>query len=260
MILTAQWVRSLTLGSSGVNAYFYRSPGFQAPVWNHGDEDGLRLQIDGQFQHPGALIGSHLHVPPGGNDVLAFLDVIASEDVTIADLATLLGAGPRGSELRPGETRAWALGNAAARYQADHSLAQVMKTVFVELQKVMLGLFKTGRGEGPLRVQVERAEGGRVFSIDSDSVSRLLRIHGSGWRAPRVSVGDSEADDFKEVRGEDVQDHLVEVLTGLDQAYIRNLGGAEFFDAASGRVLHQWPPDDQEDSGPAAPANTEPSR
>ncbi len=64
-----------------------------------------------------------------------------------------------------------------------------------------------------------------------------------GWAGPRVRVGSAEASDFRAVRGEDVRDQLVEVLTGLDRTYVRNLGGAEFVDAATGRVLRRWPQD-----------------
>lgn len=249
MILTAQWVRSRALDCAGVNAHLYRSRGIQLPGWIRDDERALARQVEKQFQHPGELVGSRLHVPPGGNDVLAFLDVIASEDVTIVHLERLLGARPRGSALKPDETRAWVLEEAAARCRAGPSMALAIKTVFVELEKAMLALFKSGRGEGPLRIRVEPTEGGNVYSMERDSVLRLERIHGSGWTGPRVRVGDTEAHDFSAVRGEDVRDHFLETLTGLDQTYVRNLGGAEFFDVASGRVLRRWPPEHQGDGG-----------
>lgn len=171
--------------------------------------------------------------------MLAFLDVVASEDFTAAQLQRLLAARPRGSALEPGKTHVWTAEGGAARYQASPSLTHVIKTIFLELEKVMVALFTTGRGDGPLRIRAEPTEGGKIYSMDRDSLLRLSRIHGFGWTGPRVRVGTMEAHDFEVVRGEDVR--LIESLTGLDQTYVRNLGGAEFVDADTGRILRSWP-------------------
>jgi hypothetical protein len=244
MILAAQWVRSQALDCSGVNAYLYRSPGSPVPLWIHDDERALGQQVEEQFRHPGQFIGSRFDVPPGGNDVLAFLDVIANEDVTLDQLERLLAARPRGSELKPCVTQVWVRDEAVARYQAGLKMAAVIRTVFAQLADVMLALFKSGRGEGPLRILVEQSEGGSTYSMDHDSRSRLERIHGVGWPGPRVRVGMIEAQDFRTVHGEDVRDHLIEVLTGLSRTHVENLGGAEFFDVATRQVLRQWPSGD----------------
>jgi len=138
---------------------------------------------------------------------------------------------------------------AVARYQASPSMALVIKTVFTDLENALLALFKSGRGEGPLRIRVESTEGGSIYSVDGDSRLRLERVHGFGWTGPRVRVGLMEAQDFMAVHGEDVRDHLIEVLTGLNRTYIENLGGVEFFDVATGRVLREWPSGDQPKGG-----------
>src|SRR6185295_934380 len=240
------WVRSEALDCSGVNVHLYRSPNFQSPPWSPDDEAALARQFEDSFKRPGALVGSRFHVPPGGNDVLAFLDVIASESITRDQLEELLAARP--VELKAGETLIWARAGAAARFQASESMADVTKTVFGELKKGMVALFKDGHGEGPLRIQVEATPEGSIYSLDPESVSRLVRIHGADWTGPRVNVDDAVAHDFKSAHGKDVRDHLVAVLTGLDEVYVRNLGGVQFVDHA-GRVLRRWPQADGGNNG-----------
>ncbi|MBI5542247.1 MAG: hypothetical protein HY901_00035 [Deltaproteobacteria bacterium] len=115
--------------------------------------------------------------------------------------------------------------------------------------RFLAALFESGKGEGPLRVRVEPTEDGNAYSVESASRLRLEGIHGAGWTGPTVRVGHAEANDFRKLRGEDVREQLLEVLMGLDQTYIRNLGGAEYVDAANGTVVFRWPDTTSQEGG-----------
>lgn len=223
--LTSQLVRSSRFKQSGVNAFRHHKPG---PIPAGEPRDVLGTVAE----DPGEVAAVSVTIPPGGNSVEAFLDIVADDglkdlDAALADFrASVLGArtNDQTDRVRNAVIRFYAIGDRTAKYD--------------QLGGAVLALH-AGRETGPLVVIVGRHEEATILSLDQGSVDRLRRFHGTAWNAPRLRIADDVAAAFEQYVG-DIKEHLVAVLTGLDLHYVRGLGGVQFR-SAEGRVLGQWP-------------------
>lgn len=73
MYIAAQHVVSPSTGAAGVNAFYYRHGPLTWP------EAPPRSIPD---QNPGTLVRQSIEVPPPGNSVRSYLDIIAPDDIT----------------------------------------------------------------------------------------------------------------------------------------------------------------------------------
>ena len=71
MYLAAQRVRRPTSGEEGVNAFFYKHAGYS---WDGLPPDGI------PDENPGELVRSTIAVPPPGNRVRSYLDIVAPDE------------------------------------------------------------------------------------------------------------------------------------------------------------------------------------
>ena len=71
MYLVAQRVRRPATGEEGVNAYFYAHGAY---VWQGPPPDGV------PERNPGNLMNSNIEVPPPGNRVRSYLDIVAPDE------------------------------------------------------------------------------------------------------------------------------------------------------------------------------------
>jgi hypothetical protein len=82
MYLTAHLVRSGS-GSEGINSFLHR----------HGTNFGWPEDASAvPEQYPGSIVAKAVSIPPGGNSVRAYLDVLGSDDLRKAEIAQALGA------------------------------------------------------------------------------------------------------------------------------------------------------------------------
>lgn len=243
ILLTAQYVRSDRLDVQGINAHLHRRLGKGLPPWST-EERVLASQIDEIVAESGVPDASTLQVPPGGNSVLAFLDVVAYDDTASDELVALLNQGPTRREQ---SHIAWqnSAGTGAAHYFVSNAMELNWLTVFGLLRNQLLSLFKRGQGDGPLRVIAERSEAGERYRLDQDSMLRMARLHGAGWQAPTVQVSSEDAEDFRRLNQYDMRVAIIDVLTGLDATYVKALGGIVFV-RPSGEPVFQWPPDQKQ--------------
>jgi hypothetical protein len=82
MYLTAHLVRSGS-GSEGINSFLHRHG--RNVAW---PEDASAMPE----QNPGSIVAKAISVPPGGNSVRAYLDVLGSDDLQNAEIAQALAA------------------------------------------------------------------------------------------------------------------------------------------------------------------------
>lgn len=70
---------------SGINAFCHRSAGVPTPLTT-----GAMLRI--AENEPGALVDERCDLPPGGNLVRSYLDIVAADDAAAEAVATALDA------------------------------------------------------------------------------------------------------------------------------------------------------------------------
>jgi hypothetical protein len=77
MYLTAQHVISPVTHREGVNAYYYSHGNY---LWDHEPPPGI------PDADPGALMNQLTPIPPGGNRVRSYLDVVAPDETTWTEI------------------------------------------------------------------------------------------------------------------------------------------------------------------------------
>ncbi len=81
MYVCAQRVFSATKGR-GVNVYRY----LHGPMWSYGDA------LPDFDEMPGELVWQDLQVPPPGNRILSYLDVVSADSMPLAEVRAQLGS------------------------------------------------------------------------------------------------------------------------------------------------------------------------
>lgn len=230
MYATAQRVRSER--STGINSLIYR----------HDPSVGLdRWQPDQIVEQlPGKLVSARITMPPGGNAVLSYLDVIAPEAVAPPDVAERL-VGLKASVLGGGWLRSDQL---AVRFVRLAGFSGNASREFDELAAPLAELLRAPRplpwagGEGvTIRSLIHNDD--YVFQLDPRSEALLRPARGPEWRPPTVSVGHVTMDDLR-MSGVDTWVEIAKVLTGASPEELLPYGPVRFM-TPDGRALWSWP-------------------
>lgn len=219
MYLVAQRVRSVH-GMTGINSTRYEH--------TEGEVDWARPDVF-EFvttQTPGRRVAQELVVPPGGNAVLSYLDILSPSplhqdrideiinrvvaECRVRERARLVGPSwwteylvPASSPDREGEVQA---------------LRAPLLRVATSIDEVHAP---------PLSIVVRSDGEGWTFELDETSILRVPRDPGGQARAHRVRVPFDVADDFRAIHGA-LYPHVAEWLTGLQREELADLGGIEF--------------------------------
>jgi hypothetical protein len=136
MYVTAQRVRDRD-GREGINAYYYFS-GFD--VWDDLHHPPLTPDRDA-----GALRNHILTLPPGGNRVRSYLDVVTDDDASIATIRRAFARSdgnvqPTELPFVHAESGCW------FRFGAEHALAPAWRQEFRHLFEWSLYVYRQSRG------------------------------------------------------------------------------------------------------------------
>ena len=233
MYLAAQRVRST--GRTGVNVFLYRHPPGSI-AWA---DPGHVVE-----QMPGELVSSEIEVPPGGNEVLSFLDVVAAEEVSsdaVVDLVDQL----REEALRDGVAGAEGVG---VRFSATGALTARAAQEWQELvhRAFRLLLHPTPlawrSGEGLVITREANAER-YLFTLTPKSLSKLREMLGQEWSAPKVTVAHATMDDLG-LAGFDAYEQIATAMTGYRLDELLPLGRIRVADPR-GTLLWEWPATNQ---------------
>lgn len=117
--LTAHRVVSPTTDEEGINAFRYTSGNY---TWEGPAPAPFDLDED-----PGVLVGKRVSVPPPGNHVRSYLDIVAPADVALHELRGALAAAADGDapERLPAE---WSSGRVWLRFGAERALLPFWRT------------------------------------------------------------------------------------------------------------------------------------
>ena len=244
MYLTAHRVHSRVHGRAGINAFRYlhgdaRLPGMS---WDVPDV-GLVAQA-----YPGRLDLDETEVPPGGNDVLSYLDVVAADGTSAQTFRAALEqfrerVGHRATPLR--ET----IDRVGIQFGLVLGLEGQEQREFDSLRERIWALLDTPRTaeRGPTRahpeplvINVELTPTGYACRLDAESARRVAAQLGYDIPRERVSVETQVAQSFETLHGA-LTPELAQLLTRMSAAALVALGGVRFVQHDSGRVLGEWP-------------------
>ncbi|MFT3838966.1 MAG: hypothetical protein QM723_18445 [Myxococcaceae bacterium] len=196
--------------------------------------------MDLEAQAPGPLIAASYEVPPGNNEVQAYLDVVGDGDLLHADVELLLSM-KLGEHVPHGPSAVlWRHQGVAARYFLHLAQAANPRTVFQRMANTLLALVKNPTMPPPFKVERLRFKDSTVYRLTDDSKDRLHRLS-HDWNEGNISVEDSVAADLKSAHGSEIEVQFAVALTGLAYEDLSAMGGVEFWQA--GMVVSRWPGD-----------------
>ena len=240
MYLTSQRVSILGMEATGINTFLYRHPEQTLGIdWNTPD---LARVVD---ELPGTLTARKIEVPPGGNAVRSYLDIVATDSTSADVVERALQKFVR--ELTPARlSHVVHISGVAIRLGVELKREHRVAEEFRELSERALQLLRSPsppewRAQEPLRALVTMSEDSRTYELDAPSAARLRSIHVPNWIPPRVVIAHATQSDLRSMWGGDVCQHIAPVLTGLALDALAPLGGIQFVDSGSGELVWEWP-------------------
>jgi hypothetical protein len=225
---------------AGVNAYLSRhSQSDERQIdWDRPDVTKIADELAGE------TVLQLIEVPPGGNPVLSYLDVVAPEGTDpqfIADSLRLFEHYVRADRL----PAVWVTTRIGMRFGAMIGLHPLAVAEFRRLRAhvlLLLGITTQSKVRpippnvrAPLRIVCSYESGGKSFQLTSASAKRVAVIRPE-FMPVRVRISDDMRADFETLVGE-LYPHLVASLTGLSNAQLGQLGGVQIVDGD--RVIWQ---------------------
>lgn len=233
--LTAQKVVSPATGQTGINAFRYAKAAVRS----------FELM---QTDDPGELEAQQIAVPPGGNDVLCYLDVLAPDGAQPSAISQALDA------LR----KTW------SAHQQGIAEVDEVRALFVpgrtpavavskELEALVRGVLSVAEAAPspaplethPITILVSAQPDGRRYELDQESARRLRVVNGPEWQQASVSVAGDVAADFAKVGAPtfgELNHSLVLTLTRLDVLRLHAIfGGVRFVSQPGGKTIWEWP-------------------
>ncbi len=236
--LTAQKVVSPATGQTGINSFRYAKAAVRS----------FELL---QTADVGELEAQHVEVPPGGNDILCYLDVLAPDTAQPAAINEVLEALRKTwSKERRGSAE---IDEVRALFVPGRTPAEAVSG---ELDGLVRGLLAVAAADPspaplethPITILVSAQPEGRRYALDQESARRLRVVNGPEWQQASVSVAGDVAADFAKVAAPtfgELNHSLVLTLTGLDVLrLLANFGGVRFVAQPGGKTIWEWPAPD----------------
>lgn len=222
MYIVAQRVIS-PAGQSGVNAFLFFHGDQEIPgmSWSNPDVGAIA------DAHPGTLVLQRVERPPGGNDVVSYLDLVAPDSIGIERLGQILLESPAPSS----NSATWSRGPMAMRFLSQSPGDHVSE--FEELRKhAALLLLRPGDARltsgqrQPIRIIAQDVPGvGTVYQLDPDSSARLLE-NGTPTTTARLLVAYEDMAELRRIWGDnEYHAQVALVLTGLSREALQQAGG-----------------------------------
>lgn len=229
MYATAQRVVSPT-GPQGVNAYLYRHGEEEARIdWRRVDPGELTSSL------PGMMVAQKTEIPPGGNHVRSFLDVVGPDSTSPDRIAEALrqfaDSAPRECPFRSGDL--------SIQFSADYGLAGAEKREIEALSGRILAVLSAPAerpAQEPLRIDLYALPGSLVCALEPRDLARLADEQPRKWVSAEVRLEHTTEDDVR-LYGQDYLLEIAKVLTGLPADRLASLGGVRFVAHASNEVL-----------------------
>ena len=246
MYLTSHRVRTAN-GRVGINAFLHE----------HGSRlDDLSHALMNVEKNPGKLVAAACEVPPMGNSVLSYLDVIIQDNADERILDQTKKTAWLEISKEPDKM--------PVRIQSPSSIVQFARNIsrhrsgehledYGPLWDKLLSVFRDRPrppwfGAQPITIlltEVSGAETARRYSVDDCSFSRLQKIHGAKWLRRTLTVELETLFSFEEYHG-DINPTVVSALTDLRLDKIVEMGGIRIARKDTPDItIWQWPPTEE---------------
>jgi hypothetical protein len=239
MYATAHHVKS-PKGQTGINAFLHEhGEDRNATSW---ETPSVAAVADAR---PGTLIAESYDVPPGGNAVMAFLDVVAVDGIGFERLSGALDIFGTMVASQPAPIVA-TINGVGMRFGCDLGLAPVASKEFDRLKNRVFEILHAERtvansAQEPLDVLVVFAEDGYAFELSPRSAARVREAHRAGeWEPARFHVDPDVMMDFQDMYG-DLVPHIVSGLTNLRLEKVIAMGGVRLVNRATLKEIRRWP-------------------
>jgi len=232
--VAAQRVRSAS--GVGINVFIYRHASAKVPTRSDGAIDVVRVAEE----FPGQLVSSNTQIPPGGNEVLSYLDIAAADGTSVDQLASLSLPRKPGGIVIP---HVWPHNGIGARFGTRsfvHEAAAAEE--FGQLKDAMIDALRspqTTRKSGaapPLTIEVSHLADVLSFSLKQESRERLLSLGVSLPAVGSINITTTTLDDFEAVLGAFAR-HVAPLLTNMALDQLSAVGGVQFVPASGGDVI-----------------------
>ncbi len=213
MYLTAQRVEGRA--GEGINAYRHETV-LSLPVdWEAVDQGELSLES------PSRRL---VELPPGGNSVLSYLDVVGGDAVTSRALGRLIRWGASEESDR---TWTWEGSEFCARMCLCVGVAHSPRPER-ELEALLLRvkrLLQPSAAPEPLEVTRLTVAEGLMFELHAGAARRLRVLHGDAWQPARVLIRTETFERWRALGLADLESEIVATLTGLGLEQLEEQGG-----------------------------------
>jgi len=239
MYATAHHVKS-PRGQTGINAFLHEhGEDRNATSW---ENPNVAAVADGR---PGTLVAESYDVPPGGNAVMAFLDVVAVDGIGLERLSGALDMFGAMVARQPAPIVA-SINGVGMRFGCDLGLAPVATEEFDRLRSRVFAILHAERltsvpAQEPLDVLVMFAEDGYFFELSPRSAARVREAHRAGeWEPVPIHVEPDVMMDFQDMYG-DLVPHIASGLTNLRLEAVIAMGGVRLVNRATLKEIRRWP-------------------
>jgi hypothetical protein len=211
---TAHILHSRHFGArQGINAFLHQDSA-EVP----GKTEAMDL-LERASNAPGKIVACAIDLPPGGNEVDAYLDLLYSNEIPLSEAL-------KQTRERIEQTTANHLVEhiESRLFFTFHTTTRVgRETAFTRISAALLSAEQSPKPP-PIQILAERAADLWIFRLDTASQDRLKKIHGADWTAMPLRVHIDVAEDFSALHGS-LLPHVVEVLTQLAPRLLQGLGG-----------------------------------
>lgn len=236
MYLTAQRVRSRdkTLlgtgspGDTGISVAYYRHGHDMLPRLPTGVPDISRISTT----EPGALVSSASEIPPGGNDVLSYLDVAAPDQISPDELQRHIGA-VESQIAAAALPYTWEHGDMAVSFLVHGVIGDRARHEFAALKNRLLAhlrttLNPTGRGD-PFIAHLVRQDEALELQWLPATRQRLADLKFAAGRSIRISYDVADQYAASALPGPLIA-HALAAIAGVDLHELVIRGGVRVVD------------------------------
>ncbi|MCK6529563.1 hypothetical protein L6R50_19080 [Myxococcota bacterium] len=251
MYITAHHVRS-SRGIVGVNAFLHRHDADAV------EGIGASINYDLITQHkPGRLAATSFEVTPGGNSVLAYLDVICPDKTSIDHISSALGRARAALDVPVRPLRRRFAPKIGIQFAASMGLDVVGERREYDTLSERIHALLLAETPPPWELNdplvVEAAEEGDTvtFRLSAKSRSRVAHTRPFPLPAAAISVSHDTIDAFEAYHG-DLLREILPTLVGMSLEDVARAGGVRVVATPGQRVLWEWPRRAATPTGPQA--------
>ncbi len=244
MYLTAHRVRQTRVQDPeiGINVFMHKHDERALPQNTKFDNEEIIDQIANN--NTGKLVAESTDLPPGGNSILSFIDIVGREDLDKERIQNFLNVVERGiGEIHHPITKS--ASDLAVRFGIAYGLKGHEIREYKVLTERAMRLFEKPEPlkrhlEVPwIEIHYDISDCQEIFNLSLETANKLKQMHDKHWLSKRVLL-DRETKIVAESMYGDLIQYIAPVITGLTLEQIAAQGGLILHDLSSQKKI-KWP-------------------